>query len=130
MSDGTTMRFVINTCYESVFDDDIFSVLVSTPEGDAGLLPHHENFLCVVKPGEIKVKTKSDTLCFTTDGGILHMCDNKTVLLTGFAALSSEYTEKRGERQSFREKRDSEEMKSEAELQRIQMALQQNLIQS
>ena len=130
MSKHMPMRLIINTSYEDVFDAEVFFILLTTPEGEVGLRARHENIVYVVKAGEIEVETKTDTLQFTTDGGILHMSENQAVLLTAFAALSSEYEAKKEERQRRRVQRDSEELKNEADLQRVRMTLQQTLTQS
>ena len=130
MSKSTSMHLVINTCYENVFDAEVSSVLLTTPEGEVGLRARHENVVYAIKAGEIVVETKAGTVQFTTDGGILYLNENRAVLLTAFAALSNEYEEKKEERQKKRAQRDSEELKNEADLQRVRMTLQQTLTQS
>ena len=129
MAEKAALHFTISTPYDHPFDAEAEFVLLCTPEGDIGVRPRHENAVLVVKPGPVVVHAGGKKLSYTTKGGVFYLQGGSANLLTSFAAPAAEYEKKRARYLEQLQQRYSEEIKSEADLQRIQMALQRSLTQ-
>lgn len=127
MEDGIKLNFAISTPYGDAYNSEVDYLLCTTAEGDIGIRKNHENVMLLVLPGDIKISADKSEIVYKSEGGMLIFHDNNAVFVTAFAALASEYNEKRYEYLEQLEKRYSDQLKSEADLQRMKMAMHKSL---
>ena len=129
MSKSALLHFIISTPCDRPFDAEAEYILLGTPEGDIGVRPRHEDAVLVVKPGPVMIHTGGREQPYTTAGGVFYLEKNRATLLTSFAAPTAEYEKKRAQYRDQMHQRYSEEIKSEADLHRMKMAMQRSLTQ-
>lgn len=118
----------ILTPTKEVFSGAIKYLLIHTSNGQKGILAGHEDCIEIIREGDFKVSTQNGELIFSSAGGTLFLEDNTVKIISESAALAENYEAMLKERVAELSKRYSEEIKSEADLQRITMALRRSLI--
>ena len=73
-----------------VLNEDIEEVVLPTPKGQIGILPHHVNLVTKVEPGEMIIRIKGKTEYFAITGGFLEVNNNKVTILADYAIQSEE----------------------------------------
>lgn len=66
--------------FKIYFDDAAFSLTAANETGPFDILPKHRNFLCMLVPGELVVKTAVDSKVFNIARALLHVRDNKVTV--------------------------------------------------
>lgn len=84
----------IVTPEKEIFDGEVEEVVVTTADGEVGILPHHTNLMAQIIPGEMRVKTSGKMQVMATGGGLLQMTDNTLVIATDLAEKAEEIDEK------------------------------------
>lgn len=123
-----SLSFTISTPYGDAYNGEADYLLCTTAEGDIGIRPNHESVMLSVLPGNIKVSAEKIGAVYKSEGGMLIFHNNNAMFVTAFAALADEYDERRHEYLQQLEKRYSDQLKSEAELQRMKMAMHKSLM--
>lgn len=114
------LRLEIVTPDGPVFQGDIDSVSVPTPQGEITVLPHHIPLLSIVSAGSLTIRTKDGEQLFAVSRGVIEIEGTTVRVLTDTAdraeALSEEAIEKAQEkaRKLMNEKRGDVEGFAEA----------------
>ncbi|MBW4061810.1 ATP synthase F1 subunit epsilon [Candidatus Saccharibacteria bacterium] len=72
------------------YDGDFTEVLVTTANGMMVVLPHHEPFAGVIKPGPVTIHNGQDKDTFAVFGGLIEVTPSSVRLLTDMAEHSDE----------------------------------------
>ncbi len=89
-----TLHLKVITPEKIVLEDEVEEVIITTPDGEIGILPHHVNLMSQVIAGEMRVKSKGKTIPMVTGTGLLQMIDNNLSILTDLAQRAEEIDEK------------------------------------
>ncbi|HIU77325.1 MAG TPA: hypothetical protein IAC62_15665 [Candidatus Pelethocola excrementipullorum] len=127
MSDKQFQLKII-TPIKVVFDEKIKYLLITTSNGKKGILYNHESCIELLSEGDFKVVTDERELVFKSSGGTLYLEDNHAVIVAEMAALSTEYDTLIKERIEELSRRYSEEIQSDIELKKINIALRRSLM--
>lgn len=66
-------------------ETEALCLVLPTLAGEVSILPKHIPLISVLRPGNIKVKTKEKEVVFEIEGGILEFSNDKaTILLKNF----------------------------------------------
>ena len=84
------MLFELVTPEKIVLSQEIDELLVTTPQGQIAILPHHVQLLTKVLPGEMVVKSKGKEMYLAVTGGFLEVNDEKITLLADYAVRSED----------------------------------------
>ena len=115
-----TFHVEIITPEKVVFQGEVDSVSLPTPQGEITILPHHIPIISIVVPGSVLIRKGSDEQLFAVSRGVIEV-DGKTVrVLTETADRAAELEEeaiekaKKAAEQLLHEKRDDVEGFAEA----------------
>jgi F-type H+-transporting ATPase subunit epsilon len=75
------MEVKIVTPKKIEFDGEAEIVILPTLSGEIAVLPRHAPLISVLKPGRMKVKSKTQEITLDIDGGILQVSGNSAVVL-------------------------------------------------
>ncbi len=75
------MVLEIVTPDSKVFDGEIVSITLPGIEGSFQILNNHAPVVSALGNGKLVVETKSETLDFNLDGGVIEMNNNKVIVL-------------------------------------------------
>lgn len=92
------IRFQIVTLSGIKFDEEVFEVILPTPEGQIGIFTNHMPLVSKAVPGLIAVRRNqrdsNDKLeYFATDGGVIEVLDNSVKILADEAVHAAEIHE-------------------------------------
>ncbi len=79
-----TMRIKVYSPFKTYFEDDGYSISGVNATGPFDILPHHHNFMTLLTPCELNIKTKSGSgeQKIRISGGLMHVkADKVTVFL-------------------------------------------------
>ena len=71
--------------------EDVVEVVVPAFEGEMGILKDHISIISFLKPGIIKIFTKSSEEKYYLEDGIVEFKDNNLSILTSFITKTSEF---------------------------------------
>lgn len=92
------IRFQIVTLSGVKFDEEVYEVILPTPEGQIGVFPDHMPLVSMAVPGVIMVRrdqrdSNSKLEYFATDGGIIEILDNTIKILADEAVHAEDIHE-------------------------------------
>lgn len=105
------MILKIITPEREVFSDEIDQVTLPTMDGEITVLPHHIPLVGILKPGEILIKKKGDSIPLAVSGGMLQVRPDMVVILADTAERVEEIIEERAEEARHRAEKLLEEKK-------------------
>ena len=73
---------IVNPEKSFLSKDDIIEVVVPAYEGEMGILKDHISIISFLKPGIIKIKSKSGEDSYYVEDGIIEFKDNNLTILT------------------------------------------------
>jgi len=82
---------IINPEESFLIKEDVVEVVVPAFEGEMGILKDHISIISFLKPGIIKVITKSSEEKYYLEDGIVEFKDNNLSILTSFVVKTSEF---------------------------------------
>ena len=82
---------IINPEESFLIKEDVIEVVVPAFEGEMGILKDHISIISFLKPGIIKVITKSSEEKYYLEDGIVEFKDNNLSILTSFILKTSEF---------------------------------------
>tara|TARA_Y100000590_G_C15412810_1_gene898232 strand:- start:383 stop:781 length:399 start_codon:yes stop_codon:yes gene_type:complete len=82
---------IINPEESFLVKEDVIEVVVPAFEGEMGILKDHISIISFLKPGIIKVITKSSEEKYYLEDGIVEFKDNNLSILTSFILKTSEF---------------------------------------
>ena len=85
-----SLTLEIITPEKIIYQGEADEVLIPTPKGQIGVLPHHVHLMSKVVHGELAIKKgKQETLLAIT-GGFLEVSNNKVTILADYAIRSED----------------------------------------
>lgn len=84
------MQLKVITPDKSVLTEDIEEIIVNTPSGQIGILPHHMPLVTAISPGEMILKIKGKIRHYAVTGGFLEVGREGVTLLADYAIHSEE----------------------------------------
>lgn len=81
MNNLKTMTVQIYTLEETWFDGPAYGVVAQSDTGGLEILPGHTSFLAVLTMGPLVVRQCDDQNIYFVSGGILHVIDDKVIIL-------------------------------------------------
>ncbi len=88
------LHLKVVTPEKQIFDEEVDEVIVTTPDGEIGILPNHTNLMTPIKPGEMRIKNGGKTHILATGSGLLQMSDNTLSIMTDLAQEPADIDEK------------------------------------
>lgn len=64
-----------------VLQDEVDVLVVPAWDGSLGILANHAPLLCMIRPGELRVRKGGDSQRFAISGGYLHVANNQASVL-------------------------------------------------
>ncbi|MFZ6036291.1 MAG: F0F1 ATP synthase subunit epsilon [Patescibacteria group bacterium] len=128
------LQFEIITPDGTVFSEAVDEVVIPTPDGEIGVLPHHVPLVSLLQAGEVRIRMDDQVTYLAVSSGLLQVHPDKVVALADSAERAEQIDEQRAEEararaaQLMQDKRvDSEEFaalsaKIEKELARLRVA--------
>tara|TARA_B100001996_G_scaffold274925_1_gene215650 strand:+ start:49 stop:447 length:399 start_codon:yes stop_codon:yes gene_type:complete len=90
MSDEYKLE-IINPEESFLSKNDVIEVVVPAFEGDMGILKNHISIISFLKPGIVKIITKSSEEKYYLEDGIVEFKDNNLSILTSFIVKTTEF---------------------------------------
>ena len=90
MSDEYKLE-IINPEESFLSKNDVIEVVVPAFEGDMGILKDHISIISFLKPGIVKIITKSSEEKYYLEDGIVEFKDNNLSILTSFIVKTTEF---------------------------------------
>ncbi len=79
------LQLKLVTPVETLFDQEVDSVVVNTAAGEITVLPHHSRLVSILEPGELRVRDGEEEFPLAVYGGTLEFSDNRLVILADAA---------------------------------------------
>lgn len=98
------IHLVIVTPQKQIFDDTVDEVYLTTPLGEIGILPNHENLMARLSAGEMRIKKADKVTYLATGSGLIQMSHNNLAIMTDLAADLDEIDEREVEEAKNRAK--------------------------
>lgn len=90
MAHKESLQFTVVTQEKTVYSKTADSVTAKTALGEITILPHHDNLVTLIEPGEIKIHNGSERIALATSGGFLEVNNNVVTILADSAELPSD----------------------------------------
>ncbi len=84
------MHLAVITPNKTVLNEEIDELIVNTPSGQIGILPHHMPLVTAVNPGEMILKIKGREQNYAITGGFLEVGKEGVTILADYAIHSEE----------------------------------------
>ncbi len=123
------LHLKIVTPEKEIWSEEVSEVIVPSVEGELGILPHHENLMAQLKPGELQIKNGEKTNSLAIGAGFIQMIDNKLTVLTDLAEHASDIDEKKVEEAKKRAQAALEQKLSDEEYAETLAVLEKSLAQ-
>lgn len=88
------LNLKVVTPEKEIFTGEVDEVVVTTPDGEIGILPHHTNLMSNIVAGEMRIKGGGKTTVMATGSGLLQMVDNTLSIMTDLAQEAADIDEK------------------------------------
>ena len=85
-----------------VYQGDVDSVVLPGSEGDFGVLPEHERFVCPVRTGQLEIQSSAGAERAAISGGFADVSAGEVVVLADACELAPRIDVERAERASAR----------------------------
>lgn len=124
-----TIHLEIVTPQKVVYKDEVDEVLVPTPKGQIGILPHHIPLVTEVISGELVIKKGNKEDFLAVAGGFLEVSPSKVTILADYAIHSDDIQVIKVEEAKQRAERLMKEKMSDEDLAQAQAELQRSLLE-
>ena len=75
------MQVKIYAPFATYFDGSASSVSATNDTGPFDILPRHKNFMCLLNPGELRVRTSGkEDFAMTVDQAVMHVKSDKVTV--------------------------------------------------
>lgn len=91
------LNLKVVTPEREIFSGEVDEVVVTTPDGEIGILPNHTNLMSNIVAGEMRIKNGGKTQVLVTGAGLLQMTDNTLSVMTDLAQEAEDIDEKAAE---------------------------------
>lgn len=79
------IKLQIISLERKIFDGQVESVILPTPQGDAGILSHHEPLITALEGGQLRYVQKSESRLVAVSGGFAEIANNQLIVLADAA---------------------------------------------
>lgn len=115
------IRFELVTLAGTKFGQDVYEVILPTPQGYIGVLPNHMPLVSIVTPGVISIRHKegdpdSKMELFATHGGVIEISENRLRVLADEADRADEINEAEAQKAYEQAQKLYKEAKTQVEL--------------
>lgn len=119
------IHFELVTLDGTKFGEDVYEVILPTPQGYIGIFPHHMPLVSIATPGVITIRRQStDTDAkleyFATNGGVIEVLDNSVRVLADEADREDEINEAEAQKAFERAEKLRSEAKTQVEIDKAQ----------
>lgn len=84
------MQLEIVTPEKIIYSGEVDEIIVTTADGEIGILPHHVNLFTKILPGELTLKIGGKTEHMALTGGFLEVANNKVSILADYAVRAED----------------------------------------
>ncbi len=91
------LHLEITTPERVIYKDDVDELVLPTPNGEIGILPHHVPLISLLAPGEIRITKSGASTLMAVSGGFIEIQPTKVVVLADTAEQAEEIDEQRAE---------------------------------
>lgn len=91
------LHLEITTPERVIYTDDVDQIVLPTPQGEIGILPHHIPLMSLLIAGEIRVVKGAETVVLAVSGGFIEVQPERVVVLADTAERAEEIDEQRAE---------------------------------
>lgn len=123
------MFFEIITPEKTVYKDEVDELLIPTPDGEIGILPHHIALVTKVSPGELTIKKQKNTTHIAVTGGYAQVQNNTVTILADYAVRSDDIELRKAEEAKERAEKKMKENVSERDFALAEAELQKSLLE-
>lgn len=111
------------------FSDDVFEVVLPTPDGLIAIFPHHMPLVSLASPGVISIRYRESDAdnkleLFATNGGIIEVSDKRVRVLVDEADDTADVVEKEIEAALARAKEEAQNAKDQVSLDKANQIIQ------
>lgn len=85
-----SFRLKIITPDKVFYDDDTDMIVISTSEGQMGILANHENFVGTFNPGPLKIRVNGEIRMAAIASGFVKVSKDRTTIVTNAAEWADE----------------------------------------
>ncbi len=119
------IHFELVTLDGTKFGEDVYEVVLPTPQGYIGIFPQHMPLVSIATPGVITIRRQQNDPdvkleYFATNGGVIEVLDNAVRVLADEADREDEINEAEAQKAFERAERLRSEAKSQVEIDKAQ----------
>ncbi len=127
------IHFALVTLDGTKFGQDVYEVVLPTPQGYIGILPEHIPLISIASPGVISVRhnqnDRDDQLeYFATNGGVIEIVGNNVRVLADEADHEAEINEAEAQKAFERAKHLKAEAKDQIEIDKAQSLMDRQAV--
>lgn len=105
----------ITTPERIVFEGKVDTVVLPTPMGEIGILPHHIPLVSLLSPGELRLTNGDELTLLAVSGGFIEVQPSRVVVLADTAERADEIDEARADEARKRAEALAKETRTDAE---------------
>lgn len=90
MAEHHTMRVEIVTPYQMFFEGSVEMVVVTSKDGEVGIMPGHTPLIVALTPGEIRIKDHAQTRVAAASNGYAEVSPELTIIVVNAAEWAEE----------------------------------------
>jgi len=125
------IRFELVTLDGTKFGEEVYEVMLPTPDGYIAVFPHHMPLVSIAVPGVISVRRKEGDPderleYFATNGGVVEVLENTLRVLADEADREDEINEQEAQKAFERAQQLKREAKSPVELSQAQSLIERH----
>lgn len=127
------IHFELVTLDGTKFGEDVYEVILPTPQGYIGIFPHHMPLVSIATPGVITIRRQQNDPdlkleYFATNGGVIEILDNAVRVLADEADREDEINEAEAQKAFERAERLRAEAKTQVEIDQAQSLMDRQAV--
>ncbi len=127
------IHFELVTLDGTKFGEDVYEVVLPTPEGYIGIFPHHMPLVSIATPGVITIRRNANDPdvkleYFATNGGVIEILDDAVRVLADEADREDEINEAEAEAAFQRAEKLRSEAKTQVEIDQAQSQMDRSSV--
>lgn len=127
------IHFELVTLDGTKFGEDVYEVVLPTPQGYIGVFPHHMPIVSIATPGVITIRRQQNDPdikleYFATNGGVIEVLDNAVRVLADEADREDEINEAEAQKAFERAERLRAEATNQVEIDRAQSLMDRQAV--
>jgi len=127
------IHFELVTLDGTKFGEDVYEVILPTPQGYIGIFPHHMPLVSIATPGVITIRRQASDPdikleYFATNGGVIEILDNIVRVLADEADREDEINEAEAQKALERAEKLRAEATSQVEIEQAQSLMDRQAV--